>query len=50
MRRLVALALFSTGDLALAGFDPRIAALPALASFLAAAVTLVGATEPATSK
>jgi hypothetical protein len=46
MRRLASLALFTSGNLALAALDPSVAALPALGSFLGAAFVLVGGAEP----
>jgi hypothetical protein len=38
--RLASLALFTSGDLALAGFEARVAVIPALLSFLGAAYAL----------
>ena len=46
MRRLASLALFTSGNLALAALDPSIAVLPALGSFVGAAFVLVGGVEP----
>ncbi len=40
MRRLGALSLFAAGYAALAAFGPQLAALPAFASFLCAALML----------
>ena len=43
MRRLGSLALAACGDMALATLEPRIAAVPALVSFLGAGLVLISA-------